>query len=85
MSHALPYRARVVLEAADDVASGFGTPGSDARRKHLERAVDAATAADPDLALLVAAVLWLDRYGRAGAPGYAHRLEAVAAARRAGR
>lgn len=57
-----------VMTAARAVSQGIGKRGSEQRRIQLGDALDALTAHDPTSAVLVAAAVWSDRYGSAGAP-----------------
>jgi hypothetical protein len=66
-----------VLAAARDVVHQHGTPGAMKRTQALNDALDAV---GPDLAAVVAAARWTDRYGRAGA---GEALRALTAAVRA--
>lgn len=57
-----------VLGAAQAVIDHRGEPGASARVHALSVALANLVARDPVSAVVVAAALWLDRYGSAGAP-----------------
>lgn len=61
-----------VVDAARAVVEQHGTPGAMARTSRLTAELDAMTG---DLAVVVAAARWTDRYGRAGAGQARHNLE----------
>lgn len=54
--------------AGRDVIDLRGTAGAMARTQRLAGILDALVKSDPELAVVVTAALWLDRYGTAGAP-----------------
>lgn len=54
--------------AAQDVIDKRGTPGAMARTETLRHVLGALIQHDAQLAVVVTAALWLDRYGTAGAP-----------------
>lgn len=56
-----------VLDAAAAVVDNAGQPGATARRKTLEIALEDLRIVDTGLDVAIAAALWVDRYGRAGA------------------
>jgi hypothetical protein len=56
---------RDALVAAKAVVNERGTPGAMARTQNMRDALEAATDSDPILATMVAAAVWLDRYGNA--------------------
>lgn len=62
-----PLRA-AARQAAVEVATYDGTPGTMTRIERLRSALDEATQHDTNLAVLIAAAVWLDRYGSSGAP-----------------
>jgi hypothetical protein len=68
---------RRALTAATEVTRLQGKPGGIIRASELRHALDAAAEADPHLAVMLAAVVWLDRYGSQGAPD---RLRALSVA-----
>lgn len=63
-----------ILAAARAVVEQHGTPGAMARTKALEVAL---LTAEADLAVVVAAARWTDRYGRVGASDAYHALESA--------
>lgn len=64
-----------VLEASAAIVEAGRAPGSMARLKRLDAALDELATYDVDLAVVLAASLWVDCYGRAGAPDYLAALE----------
>lgn len=55
------------VEAARTVVAERGTPGAMSRRQDLDAALDLIRLSHPELDVVIAAALWSDRYGRAGA------------------
>lgn len=69
-----------VLGAAQAVIDHLGTPGTSDRVHALSVALQNLVARDPVSAVVVAAAVWLDRYGSAGAPGRLQNLIAAVGA-----
>lgn len=57
-----------VLTTARDAVENIGRPGAGTRFHALQDAIATMTAADPTMAVIVAAARWTDRYGSSGAP-----------------
>jgi L-ascorbate metabolism protein UlaG (beta-lactamase superfamily) len=62
------HALRDALAAAVDLVAQQGTPGASQRTIRLRHALAVHLENDPTSAVLVAAAVWLDRYGSSGAP-----------------
>lgn len=60
---------QAVHTAAQDATANIGTPGASDRVVTLGATLENLAANDPEIAVIVAAARWTDRYGSAGAPG----------------
>lgn len=66
-----------VLGAAQAVIDHQGAPGASDRVHALQVALEHLVARDPVSAVVVAAAVWLDRYGSAGSPSRLQDLQAA--------